>query len=122
IGAQLRDLGDERAGDRHGLDPAEPLGGLGLGVRTPQGRVTGGDAGGDEVADELRQRRVDQRGDVAGEMDVEAHRSAAASVSAFVTVACRSCHDAMNLSTPSSSSTWVTSAKSTPSSASWSNT
>ena len=129
--AQLRaerlDLGDERARDRDGLDPTEPACGLGSRLGPPQVGVADGDAARDERVDEPRQRLVDHVLDVAGDMDLEAHCAFSAAFSgalssAVATVFCRSCHEAMNFSTPSSSSTWVTSAMSTPRCASWANT
>ena len=123
LGAQRLDLGHERARDADRLDPAEALRGLGLGSGSPQRRVAGGDAGRDEVGDQPGERLVDDRLDVPAQVDLEAHRAISGALrSAVSTVSFSSCHEAMNFSTPSSSSTWVTSAKSTPTAASWSNT
>ena len=68
-GAQGLDLGDERARDADRLDPAEPLGCLGLGGGPPQRRVAGRDAGRDEVGDEAGERLVDDRLDVSAQVD-----------------------------------------------------
>jgi len=43
IVAQCDDLRDERSRVRDGVDPAEPHGGLGRGIRAPQVAVAGGD-------------------------------------------------------------------------------
>ena len=96
---------------------------LGLGGGPPQRRVAGGDAGRDEVGDQPGERLVDDRLDVPAQVDLKAHRAISGALrSAVSTVSFSSCHEAMNFSTPSSSSTWVTSAKSTPTAASWSKT
>ncbi len=121
--AQRLDLGDERTRDADRLDPAEPIGCLFLGGGAPERRVARGDAGCDQVGHEAGERRVDDRLDVPAQVDEKAHRAISSALrSAVVTVSCSSCHEAMNFSTPSSSSTWVTSSMSTPTAASWSNT
>ena len=123
FGAQRLDLGHERARHRDGLDPAEATRRLGRCVRAPQVGIARRDAARDERVDEARQRLVDHVFDVARDVDLEAHRALSGALSSAVaTVFLRSCHDAMNFATPSSSSTWVTSAMSTPSAASWANT
>ena len=50
---ERRDLGDQRARGLREGDPGEPLAGLVLGLRSPQGLVLGGDPAGDPVGDQL---------------------------------------------------------------------
>lgn len=114
LGAQRLDLGDERTRHGDGLHPAESVGRLGGGIRTPQVGVTGGDAARHQIGHEPGHGLLDDVGDMPRDVDLEAQRALSR---ASVTVPCRSCHDAMNLSTPSSSSNWVTSSRSIPTSA-----
>ena len=122
VGSQRLDLGHERSRDRHGIHPAQSLRGLGCGVRTPEIRVARRHAAGHERVDQTRQGLLDDALDVTADVDLETHRAlSGASARAAATVCLRSCQAAMNLATPSSSSTWVTSAMSTPTAASSSN-
>ena len=121
--AQGDDLRHERPRDADGLDPAQATGCLVLGGGSPQGRVAGRDTRSHQFGHEAGERCFHHRLDVAAQVDGEGHPATLVdAASASATVSLSSCQETMNFDTPSSSSTWVTSAKSTPTAASWSNT
>lgn len=105
--AQRGHLGDERAGDRDGLHPAEALRRLGLGGGSPQISVLGGDARGHQVSDEPRDHLFDGPRGVAAGCDGNRHYLAPSS--AALTVSTSSPQETLNLSTPSFSSSATTS-------------
>ncbi len=104
--AERRDLGHQRTGDGDRLRPAEALGGLGLGVRSPERAVQPGDAGGVVRLDEGGDVGLDGRGRRAAQRDAHAHLAPSRAV---VTVSMSSLHDTLNFSTPSFSRSSVTS-------------
>ena len=107
--AKRLDLTDEGARGPGQTGPRQPLRGLGLGVRTPQGGVLVEQSARDPVGDQGRNCRVDGVRRRPRCCHCHAHAHASAFSSSVETPVRSSPHDASNFSTPSRSSRSVTS-------------